>query len=375
MKTGRLDVLYSGTSYPVNDTDWRGKFIARILEALDRSAILNLSVCLPPGNLPPNVKSLLREDEADWMRALMEQGGVAQEIRSKGVLSVCTVLKLLYYLRMIYLRSPRPDLVHVNWLQNALPLLGTSMPAVISVLGSDFALMKIPGMKTLLRLVIRQRKCVIAPNGEWMVPGLKKMFGDIAEVRAIPFGVDRVWLNMVRKELGSRCHKWIAVTRLTEKKIGNLFDWGTGVFGDNHELHLLGPMQEDMEIPDWVIYHGPVTPEALHRIWFPQASGLITLSRHSEGRPQVMIEAMAAGLPVIASNIPAHADFVQHHRTGCIVSSPKEMKESISFLSVSDKNRQVGNAAKEYAANYWGTWDDCAKRYLDAYQTLLTHTP
>jgi len=51
-------------------------------------------------------------------------------------------------------------------------------------------------------------------------------------------------------------------------------------------------------------YHGPVSPDNLWGKWFPLCSGLITLSHHDEGKPQVMIEAMVAGLPVIASDMP-----------------------------------------------------------------------
>src|SRR3546814_20018551 len=59
-------------------------------------------------------------------------------------------------------------------------------------------------------------------------------------------------------------------------------------------LHLYGPMEEEVELPGWVHYHGPASPRLLADEVFPAARGLITLSQHAEGRPQVLLEAMAA---------------------------------------------------------------------------------
>lgn len=372
MDNGRIKILYAGTSYPADDNDWRGRFSANVVEALSRSNKLELSTCLPPGKLPENVKSRLNRKEAEWMSVLMRRGGIAHLIRSKGVCSVASIFKLLFYFRRAYKRIPMADVVHINWLQNALPLYGTSVPAVISVLGSDFALMRFPGMKLALRKVIAQRKCVIAPNGEWMVPILEEIFGDIAMVHAVPFGVDGFWFDMSRINVESNCYKWIVVSRVTKDKIGTLFDWGKDVFIGPHELHLIGPIQEEgVKIPEWIHYHGPVSPEALRRTWFPQASGLITLSRHSEGRPQVMIEAMAAGLPVIASDISAHMDFVQSKKTGYIISSFDEFKDALTLLSNPEHNEEIGSAAREFVTNKLGTWDDCAERYIALYHEVL----
>ena len=222
----------------------------------------------------------------------------------------------------------------------------------------------------LLRLVINQRKCIIAPNAHWMVPDLKKAFGDIAEVRAVPFAVDYKWFNIKIKPQKNKPFKWIALTRLTEKKLGPLFEWGKDLFDKNNELHLFGPMQETLPIPEWVFYHGEVSHKDLRSKWFPLSSGLITLSQH-EGRPQAMLEAMASGLPVIASDIPAHLDFIEHKVNGWIVSKPQDLKGAISFFSNHETLNRVGESARSWVLNNIGTWDDCARRFIAAYQDLL----
>ncbi len=91
-------------------------------------------------------------------------------------------------------------------------------------------------------------------------------------------------------------------------------------------------MQEQIEIPAWVHYHGPATPEMLCREWFPRTQGLISLSQHSEGRPQVMLEAMAAGLPIIASSLPAHEDLLRHKDTGWICRESEDLSDALLTL-------------------------------------------
>ena len=361
------------TSYPETSQDWRGRFIANLAVALAQRDDLTLSLWAPPGDLPANVSSATTPADARWLQRLAHQGGIAHLLRSRRILAARAVLTLLARLRRAYRRQPF-DVAHVNWLQNALPLWGTTTPALITVLGSDFGLLRLPGMKSLLRTVLRQRRAILAPNADWMQPALELAFGDLAEIRPIAFGVDDPWFDVVRIPPPDGKRHWLAITRLTKNKIGDLFNWGDGLFNEERQLHLFGPMQEQVEIPSWVQYHGPTHPADLLLRWFPLASGLITLSRHDEGRPQVMLEAMAAGLPVLASDLPAHRDFVQHRLTGWLAATRDEVAQGLDWLEVEERNRGIGQAARCWAKDTVGTWDDCAYRYATAYRQLLEST-
>lgn len=360
----------SSTSYPQNLQDWRGRFIANLAAALARRDDVNLSLWAPPGDLPANVINAATSADSLWLARLSEQGGMAHLLRTRRALAVGAILSLLLRLGRAY-RRQRADVVHVNWLQNALPLWGTRTPALITVLGTDFAMLKLPGMKMLLRAVLRQRRAILAPNAAWMQPALEQAFGDLAEIRPIAFGVDQPWFDVVRPAPVGDTRHWLAITRLTKSKIGDLFAWGEGLFGPQRQLHLFGPMQEQLELPPWVQYHGPTHPAELLQTWFPQACGLITLSRHDEGRPQVMLEAMAAGLPVLASDLPAHRDMVQHRQTGWLAATRDEVCQGLDWLEDTSQNQQTGQTARRWIKASIGSWDDCAGRYAAAYQDLL----
>src|SRR3546814_16128905 len=84
-------------------------------------------------------------------------------------------------------------------------------------------------------------------------------------------------------------------------------------------------MEEEVELPGWVHYHGPASPRLLADEVFPAARGLITLSQHAEGRPQVLLAAMAASLPIVASDMPAHASIRANGDTGLLCNDRKSV--------------------------------------------------
>lgn len=366
-----IRVLMVSTSFPETRQDWPGRFIANMAEALARRKDVRLALWAPPGEHSGAVETATSPDDAEWLRWLLRSGGIAHLLRARPLQGAAAATGLLRRLRRLYRRHREVDVVHVNWLQNALPLLGNDQPAVISVLGNDFGLLRLPGMVTALRAALRGRRAILAPNADWMTDELKRRFGDLAEIRSIPFGVDVCWFAMERRRSSSDSPSiWLAVTRLTRRKIGDLFEWGEGLFGLQRQLHLFGPMQETLTVPDWVHYHGSTHPKVLLEEWFPRATGLVTLSQHDEGRPQVLLEAMAAGLPVLASGLSAHRDLIRTGETGVLVDSRLELEKALRELESPAANRSLGVAARDWIRNSIGTWDDCAARYHAAYQAV-----
>jgi glycosyltransferase involved in cell wall biosynthesis len=366
-------VLVISSSYPQSFKDWKSIFIRQLINALSANFEFTISYWGPPGPLPRNVSyECLPQDEA-WLSKLMEQGGIIHLFRQGGMKSFLAPAKFFLSLKRTYKRHKNIDLYHINWLQNAIPLWGTKQPAVISVLGSDLGLLKLPGMTWLLRQVLKKRKCVLAPNAGWMTDILEKKFGDVTRVISIPLGIDKEWYELKRNYENTTPRKWLVVSRLTQKKIGPLLAWGEKLFnkGRGHQLHLFGPMQEDIALPEWVFYHGPTHAKDLMENWFSKAAGLVTLSQHDEGRPQVMLEAMAAGLPIIASRIPAHENFITHRETGWLTSSIQDFVEGVDWLSVLKNSKTIGSQAQTWVRREVGTWTDCANRYLQVYANLL----
>ena len=347
--------------------------MAHISAALARNANVRLSQWAPPGDVDARVGIATTESEAAWLGILMQRGGISHWMRSRPLSGFIAAGKLTRLLRSVYRRLGDIDLYHVNWLQCALPLPANGKPALITVLGNDMRLLGLPGMRGALRRVMRGRNVAICPNAAWMEAPLREAFGDRAAITPVPFGIDPRWYAIPRSAESLRHPpRWSAVTRLTANKLGPLFEWSEPLFRDGRrELHLFGPMQEQVDIPAWVHYHGSATPEQLANEWFPGAQGLVTLSRHAEGRPQVMLEAMASALPIVASGMPAHADIVADGSTGFLVDTPQRYAEALASVEDPATNLRMGAAARAWATREIGTWDDCAARYVNIYRQLL----
>lgn len=357
------------TSYPLDESDWRGVFIRNLAAAIARMPGVSLELWAPPGDLPPDVIAQTSAEDSRWLAELMRAGGISHVMRAQPVRGVLLGVSLLRRLGNVY-KSATASLYHVNWLQCALALPSDGKPVLISALGNDMTLLKMPGMRAMLRQKLKNRRAAICPNSEWMARPLSDAFGDLAEVTPVSFGIGTDWFEMERSPDWS-APEWLVVTRLTRDKVGPLFAWSESLFrNQKRKLHLLGPMQESITIPDWVAYHGATTAAQLRQTWFPRACGLITLSEHSEGTPQVLLEAMAAGIPIVASAIPGHMSIVEAG-SGAICQTESTYRAAIASLENRDENLRKGSRARAIASERIGTWDDCAKRYAAIYERLL----
>jgi glycosyltransferase involved in cell wall biosynthesis len=74
---------------------------------------------------------------------------------------------------------------------------------------------------------------------------------------------------------------------------------------------------------------------------------------------------------VLASDLPAHRDILQHQKTGWLATTRSEVEQGLNWLEQPENSHLSGELAREWIHTTIGTWDDCAKRYVQAYQDLL----
>jgi glycosyltransferase involved in cell wall biosynthesis len=368
-------VLLTATSYPRSETDWQSLFIREMLAALARSEDTRVTYWGSPGPIPASVDYLGSESDSLFLQRLAAQGGIAHLLRANPISGFTRGFSLIRRMRRVLKQHhDTTDIFHLNWLQSALAIPGSGKRALVTVLGSDYKLLEVPGVAALLRRQFSRNRVALAPNAEWMVPKLEAAFGkQVDKVAYVPLGIDNQFYA-IEPATDQTKRLWISVLRLTKAKIGPLLEWTKSLADDNNEFHLFGPMQEEIALPPWIHYHGPVTPDTLIRDWYPQATAMVTLSQHDEGRPQVLLEAMASGLPVIASQLPAHADLLSSLDGGLMVSNQDEFSAAVQAVSDADTRASLSSAARQGIRKNYGTWDDCARRYQSIYSHLLQET-
>jgi len=88
-----------------------------------------------------------------------------------------------------------------------------------------------------------------------------------------------------------------------------------------------------------------------------------------EGHPQVLGQAAASGLPVVAMNV-YRPDYVVQGKTGWLVESDNELSEKLSLLIRDPElRRSMGEAAIEHAKRF--DWDSIAKQWQDVFERVV----
>lgn len=101
--------------------------------------------------------------------------------------------------------------------------------------------------------------------------------------------------------------------------------------------------------------------------WY-NAADLFCLPTSGEGCPNVMLEALACGTPVVATDVGAIGDVVQPGKNGFVV--PIAQLGSLEDVVRRALNHEWNRAEIAAAMAGWG-WSACAEQVIDIYRTVL----
>ncbi|HPC18600.1 MAG: glycosyltransferase [Kiritimatiellae bacterium] len=137
-----------------------------------------------------------------------------------------------------------------------------------------------------------------------------------------------------------------------------------------------GPLREQTEqdaaqlhLADHIAFLGKRTdvPRILH------ACDMFASSSRWEGLPLAVVEAQAAALPVVATQVGGIPDIVEHGKTGFLIppEKPEALAEVIATLAANpDRAARMGAAGREKAAAQFDI-RKCARQYAELYRDVL----
>jgi len=354
-------IFFATSSIPESEDDWKSVFIADMLKAFSLS-FHEIIYWGPQGLTPKNVINSVRVSHQYYFRKLLDKGGIAKLLRQGSLFEkLFYPVFLLTSIRQSAKQYSREfDVYFINWLQNSITLPNDGKDLVITVLGTDLGLLKKPLMKALLRRVFKQHKTFLLPNAHWMSEELNNAFGDLAEILPLQLGIRDDWFELTKRESSL----WISVSRVTEQKVNKLLDLGSSFFKGKEKLILIGPNQENINLPEWIEMKGATTLDELKDYWYPKAKALIFLSEHNEGRPQTIIEAMAAGVPVICLDKPLYREFITSGENGYLVKNSEDLKYALNKLKESNHNESISINSRSTIKNTVGGWNEYAKKVM-----------
>ncbi len=323
----------------------------------------------------------------------------ADETMKRGAAAVAPLYALgaLRALRR-ELSSDRWHLVHAHWVvPNALVacLLARRLPVAVGLHGSDVFIAEKPVVRRFVRAALGRTSVLTGCSPE-LVDRVCALGFDPAYARVIPYGVDgdlfapdpsRRTLWRQRLKLPEDAPVVLSVGRMATKKGYQVLIEGLGeLLGRHGDAHFVlaggGDRLEEFRAAteswrDRVHFPGPVAHDDLPDL--NRAADVFVLPAvhdpkgNVDGLPNVILEAMASALPVVASGISGIPLAVEDGVHGHLVpeQDPAALIEALSrVLSDLPRAREMGAAGRQRARAEL-SWDAVAARYRAAYDLAL----
>ena len=291
------------------------------------------------------------------------------------------------------------DLVHAHWIVPngvAAAPLGRRVPLVVGLHGSDVFLAEKSYLRPLVARALRRTRVLTSCSPE-LARRVEALGFDGARSRVIPYGVD---VGLFRPDAARRA-LWrerlgiegdaplaLSVGRMATKKGFHLlveelprllaehpaarFVFAGG--GDRLEelrrtaaplgerVHFVGAVLHD-ELPDLYRAADLFVLPAIHD---PRGN--------VDGLPNVVLEAMASGLPVVASAVSGIPLAVTDGETGLLVreGDGESLRKAVAALVADPAARRRMGAAARRRTETDLTWDAVGARYREAYELALS---
>lgn len=153
------------------------------------------------------------------------------------------------------------------------------------------------------------------------------------KVIELPTAIEKSWLSVSEKHQNTFT-KFVYVGRYERRKgIEELNVVLKELLADhlNFEFHFIGPIPQKKRINNSsVIYHGPIRESDKMKLILEKMDVLVCPS-HSEGMPNVILEAMASKLAIIATNVGA-VKLMVDEKNGILLDHISQLKKSLTHF-------------------------------------------
>jgi phosphatidylinositol alpha-1,6-mannosyltransferase len=392
-----LRALFVTTSYPSSPVDRAGPFVHMLARGLVRSGV-RVTV-LAPAYGEARGRSCMDGVEVHrfrflpdrWQTLAMGFGGVPAALRSAPWRLVQLPLMIASAAASALRAAGDHDVLHAHWLPNLLPLAPAAWlrrrPRLVTLWGSDVEWYeRSPRLQPVFRRLLRGADGIAAIN-EHMCRLFDGARRPGAELRLIPSGVDTDLFHPrdrgeLRRRLGVEEGEFaivfaasliprkgadVAIEALAQMRAAATLL----LIGEGPERQRLESLAAERGVADRVRFLGErsLAEVALHMA----AADTFVLPSHYEGRPNVVLEAQASGLAVVASDIPGCRDLIQPGETGLLVPAGDAAALATAFDALAEDRalcRRLGDNALAAIRDGGLTWEACASHYARFYTDL-----
>lgn len=382
-----MRIAVVSTSFPLDEASVSGVFVRRMVESLPAGFDPLVVTSAADHSLPPPSSAryrlrCFRYGPWAWQRLAHRPGGIPAALAGSrwmwGVLPLYLAALFFASLRV----ARRVELIHANWaVTGALAGLAGRLarrPVVTTLRGSDVARAGRGAVdRLLLRMALRFSDRVVTVS-ESLREELMRLFPvDPAKVTVISNGVEASLLSLDAGS-GEEGLAVVTVCNLIPAKgvatIIEALDACEGVtlhvVGDGPQREALAALAARLGVAERVRFHGKVAPARVaDRLARADA---FVLASESEGRPNAVLEALAAGVPVVATDIDAVREIVGDGDNGLLFApgDAAALAERLNRLRDAGLRRRLSRAGRAFIVDQGLLWEQTGRRYAELYQAL-----
>ncbi len=388
MSGGRLRLLIYTTLFPNPSEPGRGIFVARRIAALARLAEILVVAPVNAGRRPAALLEPGRREDGNGVAVLHPRFAVLPGV-AKGWDAALLHHETWPQIRGA-VRARTFDVVDAHYAYPdgaaaARVARRLGRPLVVTVRGSDLeVLARDSARRPAIERTLRRAGAVVAVSDS-----LRRRALDLGvpeeRIHVVGNGIDLARFQVgdrgaARRALGLAPDERVvlSVGRLDPIKGLDLLVEAAAhlpAHGAPVRIHLVGegPMRAPLEravrergLDGRVLLHGERSPDALAS-WYA-ASDVVTLLSTSEGCPNVVIEALACGRPVVATRVGGVPELVREGETGLLVDRRDPALVAARLAEALgrawDPDAIAGHVRER-------SWDRVAERLLDVYRGVL----
>ncbi|MCP3929191.1 MAG: glycosyltransferase family 4 protein [Bacteroidetes bacterium] len=384
-----LRILFLSTSFPSSGEDPSGFFVYQLALALHKQGV-DLSVLTPQKGdckaiwpLPFAVK-YFNYAPSRFQVLAQYPGGIPAALQANkmlyGLIPVFVGCFAFHLLRM----AGSADLIVANWSITGL-LAGIlkrlhKKPIVTVLRGSDVIIKRKRTLPFILKKAIDCSQAVVCVGSDH-AESLNQKLRSNKIIQCIPNGIHPAFFNV--KELkpsypllmtfvGSLIHRKRIDTIIHALKRLEDLSIHLKIVGDGPQSDDLATLATRIGVDERISFFCTVPPgKSMARV-LSQTHILILASEH-EGRPNVVIEAMASGRAIVGTDISGISELVLKAKAGKVfdVGDTKALESCIREYYIDRKQlEQSGKNARKWVEQQDLRWENTARKYMLLFHSL-----
>jgi glycosyltransferase involved in cell wall biosynthesis len=388
----RLVVLT--TSFPLTERSSAGIFVARLLDHLPSNIVATVITPAPQFDIVDRSRRAtvvaFRYAPRSLRVLAQEPGGIPVALKTRKW-TYLLLPGLLLSMFFSCLRAARQaDLVYANWaICGAVAGLAARLlrvPVVCTLRGDDVTRAQ-RGILDRMILALCMRLCSrVVCVSDSISTWIRTRYPRFEyRVQVIENGVDDAFLDLPLRDhrtsdspvrfltVGSViARKRIDRIILAMQRLPKELKIHLTVVGDGPERTRLLEIVNESKLNEQVEFLGAMPPSEIPALL--ARADVFVLASESEGRPNAVLEAMAAGLPVLASDIAGVNELVRHGITGFLF--PPNATDQIAHLmhitaENADLRHRLGRAGRDAIFQRQLHWRATAEKYSALYDAVL----